>query len=153
MLNQNDPAPSFELKNGERKTISLSDYIGKKIVIYFYPKDETPGCTIEAIDFSKLNEEFAKQNAIVFGISKDSCESHALFSKKQNLSVILLSDPESEVQKKYGVWKPIKFMGREFLGTKRTTFLINENGKIIKIWDSVNPVGHAKAVLEEVKKL
>lgn len=151
MLNQS--APDFELMDSAGNLVRLSNYLGKKIVIYFYPKDETPGCTIEAIDFSKLNEEFAKQNAIVFGISKDSCESHALFSKKQNLSVILLSDPESEVQKKYGVWKPIKFMGREFLGTKRTTFLINENGKIIKIWDSVNPVGHAKAVLEEVKKL
>ena len=151
MLNQS--APDFELMDSAGNLVRLSNYLGKKIVIYFYPKDETPGCTIEAIDFSKLNEEFAKQNAIVFGISKDSCESHALFSKKQNLSVILLSDPESEVQKKYGVWKPIKFMGREFLGTKRTTFLINENGKIIKNWDSVNPVGHAKAVLEEVKKL
>ncbi len=146
-------APDFCLKDQDEKDVCLKDFKGKFVVLYFYPKDNTPGCTIEAIDFSKLKQDFSEVNAIVLGISKDSCLSHQKFRKLQNLTVNLLSDPDVVLQKKYGVWKPKKFMGKEFLGTKRTTFLIDTKGKLVQIWSNVSVNGHAEDVLSTIKKL
>ncbi|MBT5017022.1 thioredoxin-dependent thiol peroxidase [Candidatus Peregrinibacteria bacterium] len=152
MLKLNQKAPYFTLKNSNEFNIKLSDFIGKWVVLYFYPKDNTPGCTLEALAFTQLKQDFALQNAVILGISKDSCASHQKFTEKQNLGIELLSDPDSEVQKKYGAWRPKKFMGREFMGTVRSTVLINPKGKIIKTWDNVKAKGHAEIVLEELKK-
>ncbi|RJQ20239.1 thioredoxin-dependent thiol peroxidase [Candidatus Woesearchaeota archaeon] len=145
-------APDFTLKDADEQEHTLSDYKDKIVVIYFYPKDNTPGCTLEAIDFSKLKKEFEKYNAVILGISKDNCASHQKFIDKQKLTITLLSDPDHKVMDAYGVWKPLKFMGREYLGTQRSTFLI-KNGHIIKEWPKVTVKGHAQEVLEEVKKL
>ena len=143
-------APDFTLLDAQGKKISLKDFRGKKVVLYFYPRDNTPGCTIEAMDFTKLKGEFAKKNAMVIGISKDSCESHQRFIDKKSLDVILLSDEDHSVQERYDVWKPKKFMGKEFMGTVRSTFLIDEKGEIIKEWRKVSVMNHAKTVLESL---
>ena len=152
MIEINDKAPRFTLKNSDGFNIRLQNFIGKWVVLYFYPKDNTPGCTLEALAFTALKKDFDDQNAVVLGISKDSCASHQKFTEKKNLTVELLSDPDSEVQKLYGVWRPKKMMGREFLGTVRSTFLISPDGRIAKIWDNVKAKGHAEQVLEELKK-
>ena len=150
MLKTDQKAPDFTLLSGAEQATKLSDFIGKWVVLYFYPKDNTPGCTLEALAFTGLKKDFAAKNAVVFGISKDSCASHQKFIAKQDLTVELLSDPDSEVQKLYGVWRPKKFMGREFLGTVRSTFLIDPQGKISKIWDNVKAKGHAEEVLKSI---
>lgn len=146
-------APQFTLANAEQTPVSLSQFKGSWVVLYFYPKDNTPGCTIEALDFTALSAEFTKLNASIIGISKDSCASHQKFIEKKKLSINLLSDPQSEVQKLYHVWRLKKFMGREFLGTIRSTFLISPNQKIAHIWDNISAKNHAQDVLETLKKL
>lgn len=146
-------APSFTLKDANEKKISLKDFSGKWVVLYFYPKDNTLGCTLEAMDFSTMLDDFRNLNAVVIGISKDSCDSHKKFIEKKDLTIRLLSDPDNKVQEDYGVWRPKKFMGREFLGTVRTTFLIDPNGKIAKTWNNVRAKGHAEEVLGELKGL
>ncbi|MFN7990717.1 MAG: thioredoxin-dependent thiol peroxidase [Candidatus Micrarchaeia archaeon] len=153
MAKEGDTAQDFTLPDGDGRKVTLRSFRGKKAVVYFYPKDDTPGCTTEAIGFTKLAGEFEKAGAVVLGISKDSCASHARFSKKYGLTVILLSDEDASVQKMYGVWRPKVFMGKEFLGTARVTFLLDESGIIMKVWDPVKPEGHAEAVLEEIKKM
>lgn len=153
MLKEDQKAPDFTLPDTNENPVKLSDYKGKWIVLYFYPRDNTPGCTIEAIDFSAHKNEFEKLNTIVFGVSKDSCASHQKFTEKKDLTINLLSDEDSRIQKLYDVWKPKKMMGREFLGTVRTTFLINPDGNIKKIWNKVKSKGHAEAVLEYLKSL
>ena len=135
------------------KKLCLKDYKGKNIVLYFYPKDNTPGCSLEAMMFTKFKLEFEKNKTTILGVSKDSCDSHRKFIEKKNLNLTLISDIDKEIQKKYGVWRIKKFMGKEFVGTIRTTFLIDSNGKIKKIWDKVKVQGHAEQVLDEVKKL
>src|SRR5271157_3609554 len=145
-------AADFSLPDSNGNTVSLFEFRGNIVVLYFYPKDDTPGCTIEAVDFTKLRPEFEKIGAIILGVSSDSCESHIRFTKKRKLGIILLSDEDAEVQKKYGVWRKKNYMGKEFDGTARVTFLIGKDGKVTKIWDPVVPLGHAKAVLEEAKK-
>lgn len=152
MVSEGEMAPAFELPDGDGKKVSLGSLKGKKVVVYFYPKDDTPGCTTEAIGFTKKAAEFESAGAVVLGISKDSCESHARFSKKHSLAVRLLSDEDASVQKLYGVWRPKKFMGREFLGTARVTFLLDGEGKVVKVWDPVKPEGHAEEVLGEIKR-
>ncbi len=147
-----DKAPEFTLLDADGRKVSLKDFRGKYVVVYFYPQDETTGCTIEALEFTKMEPDFTASGVKVLGISKDSCESHAKFAKHRKLSVTLLSDPDKAALNLYGVWKPVKFMGREFLGTARTTFLVNPSGKIVKVWEKVNPLGHARAVLDEAKK-
>ncbi len=146
-------APDFCLLNQSEEKVCLKNFRGKWVVLYFYPKDNTPGCTIEALDFTKLKPEFESLNAVVLGVSKDSCQSHQKFISGKKLTIILLSDLETEVQKKYGVWRPKKFMGKEFLGTIRSTFLIDPEGKIARVWDGMKALGHAQAVLKELFQL
>lgn len=153
MVKIGDIAPDFSLRDINEKEYSLKDFDSKNILLYFYPKDNTPGCTIEAIDFSNYKKEFENLNTVIIGVSKDSIESHKKFIDSKNLKIILLSDPSSAIQKKYGVWRPKKFMGKEFLGTVRSTFLINKSKKIIQIWDNVSAKGHALEVLDYLKKL
>ncbi|HTY75886.1 MAG TPA: peroxiredoxin, partial [Candidatus Nanoarchaeia archaeon] len=125
---------------------------GKKIVLYFYPKDGTPGCTTEALEFRDVAEQFAKEGAVILGISKDSVESHRKLKEKHQLQFTLLSDPESKVLSEYGVWKEKVLYGRKFMGTERTTFLIDEKGIIRKIYTKVKPEGHAQTCLLDLTK-
>lgn len=151
-LNVGDEAPLFCLKNGEDDDVCLKDFIGKKVVLYFYPKDNTPGCTIEACEFSANFDEFSAQNAVIIGVSPDSVKSHANFAAKQSLKHILLSDSDHEVSKLYGVWQVKKNYGREYLGVVRSTFVIDENGKICKIYKNVRAKDHATKVLADLAK-
>ena len=153
MLKNNIKAPNFELLSTSKKNYSLKDSIGKYVVIYFYPKDDTPGCTIETNDFNKLLTKFKKLECEIYGISKDSLKSHDKFRDKYKIKFDLLADEEIKVLKKYKVWAKKKFMGREFMGILRTTFLIDKKGKIIKIWENVKVKDHAKDVLETLKNL
>lgn len=145
-------APQFTLLNSEQSAISLSEFKDSWVVLYFYPKNNTPGCTVEALDFTALMPEFAALKATIIGISKDSCASHKKFIENKNLTINLLSDPEAVVQKLYSVWRLKKFMGKEFLGTIRSTFLISPDQKITHIWDNISAKDHAKNVLETLKK-
>jgi len=153
MLKINTKAPNFKLPSTSKDDYLLKNSIGKYIVIYFYPKDDTPGCTIETNDFNKLLSKFKKLECEVYGISKDNLKSHDKFRDKYKIKFDLLADEELKVLKKYKVWGKKKFMGREFMGVLRTTFLIDKKGKIIKIWDNVKVKDHAKEVLEFLKNL
>jgi peroxiredoxin Q/BCP len=152
-LKINTKAPNFKLPSTSKDNYLLKDSIGKYVVIYFYPKDDTPGCTIETNDFNKLLSKFKKLECEVYGISKDNLKSHDKFRDKYKIKFDLLADEELTVLKKYKVWGKKKFMGREFMGVLRTTFLIDKKGKIIKIWDNVKVKDHAKEVLETLKNL
>ena len=152
-LKNGDKAPDFCLPNQDEKDICLKEHQGKNVILYFYPKDNTPGCSIEAMAFTRYKEEFEKLNTTVLGVSKDSCESHKKFIEKKQLNLTLIADTEKEIHEKYGVWRMKKFMGKEFLGTIRTTFLIDSTGKINKIWDNVKVKGHVEEVLDQVKNL
>ena len=149
----NSKAPIFKLPSTSKKDYSLKDSIGKYVVIYFYPKDDTPGCTIETNDFNKLLPKFKKLNCEVLGVSKDSLKSHEKFREKYKIKFNLLADEEIKVLKKYKVWGKKKFMGREFMGIIRTTYLIDKKGKIIKVWDNVKVKDHAKEVLETLQNI
>jgi len=153
MLKTNTKAPTFNLDSTNEKIYSLKDSMGKYVVLYFYPKDDTPGCTIETNDFNILLHKFKKLNCDVFGISKDDLKSHHKFKEKYKIKFDLLSDVKLNILKKYKVWTKKKFMGREFMGIVRTTFLIDPNGKIIKIWDNVKVKDHAKEVLDTLKSI
>ena len=133
------------------KEVSLSDYRGKKVVLYFYPKDGTPGCTKEAIEFRDIAKEFEKQNGVILGVSKDSVQSHRKFKRKHDLPFTLLSDPEGKVLDLYGVWKKKSLYGRTFMGTERTTFLIDQKGILTKIYRRVKVKGHAQSCLLDLK--
>ena len=152
-LKINTKAPNFKLPSTSKDNYSLKESIGKYVVIYFYPKDDTPGCTIETNDFNKLLSKFKKLECEVYGISKDNLKSHDKFRDKYKIKFDLLADEELTVLKKYKVWGKKKFMGREFMGILRTTILIDKKGKIIKIWDNVKLKDHAKDVLETIKNL
>ena len=147
MIKENLKAPTFIIPSTNKKKYSLKDSLGKYVIIYFYPKDDTPGCTIETNDFNKLLSKFKKLNCDIFGISKDNLKSHDKFRNKYKIKFNLLSDEDLKVLKKYKVWGKKKFMGREFMGILRTTFLIDPKGKIIKIWKDVKVNDHAKDVL------
>ena len=153
MLRINSKAPLLKLNSTDGKIYSLKHSLGKYIVLYFYPKDDTPGCTIETNDFNKLLLKFKKLNCDVFGISKDDLKSHHKFKEKYKIKFDLLSDVELNILKKYKVWAKKKFMGREFMGIVRTTFLIDPKGKIVKIWDNVKVKDHAKEVLDTLKNI
>ncbi|EGK8127315.1 thioredoxin-dependent thiol peroxidase [Campylobacter lari] len=143
-------APVFELLNQDGVKISLSDFLGKKIILYFYPKDNTPGCTTQACEFSQSYEDFLEQNAVIIGISPDSVKSHENFIKKYDLKHTLLSDSEKEICKLYGAWGLKKNYGKEYEGLIRSTFVIDENGKILKIYKNVKAKDHAFKVLKEL---
>ena len=151
MLKINSQAPNFKLLSTSKEIYSLKDSLGKYVVIYFYPKDDTPGCTIETNDFNKLLSKFEKLECEIYGISKDNIKSHDKFRDKYKIKFNLLADEEIKILKKYKVWGKKKFMGREFIGINRTTFLIDKKGKIIKIWENVKVKDHAKEVLETLK--
>ena len=153
MIKKNTKAPEFTLPSTNGENQKLKDLLGKYVVIYFYPKDDTPGCTIETNDFNKLLPKFKKLNCEIFGISKDTIKSHDKFREKFKIKFDLLSDEEIKVLKKYKVWGKKKFMGREFMGIIRSTILIDKKGKIIKVWDNVKVKDHAKEVLETLKSL
>ncbi len=146
-------ASNFTLPSTNQTIFSLKDTLGKYVVLYFYPKDDTPGCTIETNDFNKLLSKFKKLDCEIYGISKDNIKSHHKFRDKYKIKFDLLADEELKVLKKYKVWGKKKFMGREFMGTNRTTFLIDKKGKIIKIWENVKVKDHAKEVLETLKDI
>ena len=147
------PAPDFTLPRNGEGTVTLSKLQGKAVILYFYPKDDTSGCTVEAIDFSALGGEFEAANAVVIGISPDSVKSHDKFAAKHSLSVMLASDEERKVLEAYGVWKEKSMYGKKYMGVERTTVLIDPDGKIAEIWNKVKVAGHAQAVLEAAKKL
>lgn len=146
-------APDFTLPRNGEGTVTLSKLQGKVVILYFYPKDDTSGCTAEAIDFSALGGEFEAANAVVIGISPDSVKSHDKFAAKHALSVMLAADEEKKVVEAYGVWKEKSMYGKKYMGVERTTFLIAPDGKIAEVWNKVKVAGHAQAVLEAVKKL
>lgn len=148
-LKVGDPAPDFCLPNKDNKNVCLKDFKGKYVIVYFYPKDNTPGCTTEAIGFTGILPELQKLNSEVIGISPDSPESHAKFIKKKNLKVTLLSDPDKEVIKSFGKWGKISFRGKEYISVKRSTFIVDPDGKIAHIWPKVSVRGHP----EEVQKI
>ncbi|EAK1249404.1 MULTISPECIES: thioredoxin-dependent thiol peroxidase [Campylobacter] len=149
-LQIDDKAPVFELLNQDGVKISLSDFLGKKIILYFYPKDNTPGCTTQACEFSQSYEDFLEQNTVIIGISPDSVKSHENFIKKYDLKHTLLSDSEKEICKLYGAWGLKKNYGKEYEGLIRSTFVIDENGKISKIYKNVKAKDHAFKVLKEL---
>lgn len=153
LLSSGDKAPDFILPSTAEKEISLSALKGSKLVIYFYPKDDTTGCTAEAIDFSNLKSDFEKESTVVIGISPDSIVSHTKFLQKYNLSITLLSDESKKILQAYDVWKEKNMFGKKYMGIVRTTFLIDEQGIISKIWRPVKLKNHAKSVLNAVKSL
>lgn len=151
-LTEGAKAPDFELQ-GQDGPIRLADYAGKPLVLYFYPKDDTSGCTREALDFTALADDFQKASAAVLGVSKDSVKSHAKFVEKHGLTVPLGSDPEGAVVERYGAWIEKSMYGRKYMGIDRSTFLIDGQGVIRRIWRKVKVPGHAEAVLKAVKEL
>jgi thioredoxin-dependent peroxiredoxin len=146
-------APTFTLPNQDNNNVTLDQFSGKYVVLYFYPKDNTPGCTIEAIDFSKNKDEFTKLNTVILGVSADSVQSHCKFIQKRDLTITLLSDQDKETLKAYGAWGKKEFMGKEYDGVIRSTVLINKEGNIAHIWSPVSVKGHVEAVLDKIKEL
>ena len=147
------PAPAFTLPNQDGKQVSLKDLKGKWVVLYFYPKDDTPGCTVEGIEFTAKAKEFKKRNTVVYGISGDSAEKHCTFIKKHKLGIPLLTDPDKKMMEQYEAFKEKKLYGRTFLGIIRSTVLLDPDGKVVWHWKSVKAKGHADAVLAKLDEL
>ena len=147
-LQEGDKAPAFSLPANGGKTVALSDFKGRKLVVYFYPKDNTPGCTTEAIDFTAALADFGKAGTDIVGVSADSVKKHENFIAKHDLGITLLADEEQKMLNDYGVWVEKSMYGRKFMGIERATFLIDENGKIARIWRKVKVKGHVEAVLQ-----
>ncbi|WP_262695310.1 thioredoxin-dependent thiol peroxidase [Kordiimonas aquimaris] len=152
-LSIGDKAPDFELLGNGGDNIQLSKFKGKNIVLYFYPKDDTPGCTTEAKDFTSLNADFTAANTVVIGMSKDTAAKHDKFIAKHDLSVLLASDEDGSVLEQYGVWVEKKMYGRTYMGIQRATFLIDKDGIVQGIWPKVKVKGHAEDVLSKAKEL
>lgn len=149
-LSVGSKAPAFSLPDSDGKNHSLKSYQGKKVVLFFYPKDATPGCTQEACDFRDNLARVSAKGAMVFGVSADTVESHRKFASKQSLNFPLLADPEKKVLQAYGVWKEKSLYGRKFMGIERTTVLIDMDGKVAKVWSKVKVNGHVSEVLAEL---
>ncbi|WP_373541269.1 thioredoxin-dependent thiol peroxidase [Chamaesiphon sp.] len=150
-MNIGQPAPRFTAPDREGKQIGIDDFADRWLVLYFYPKDNTPGCTTQAIEFTSNLAQFQDLNTQIVGISPDSIASHGKFIDKQKLGITLLSDPEHQIAEDYGVWQLKKFMGKEYMGIVRSTFLIDPSGKIAYIWSPVKVKNHVDTVLAQVK--
>ena len=153
MISEGDAVPKFAVNDANGNKVKSSDFKGKKYAIYFYPKDFTPGCTTEADEFSKDYKEFKKEDVEIIGVSPDSVESHKKFCDKMEIKYPLLADVDKEISNLFGVWGKKKFMGREYMGVMRSTFLVNEKGKIFKVYPKVKPAGHSKEVLQDFLNL
>tara|TARA_Y100000768_G_scaffold17500_2_gene12136 strand:- start:11378 stop:11851 length:474 start_codon:yes stop_codon:yes gene_type:complete len=149
----NNKAPVFKGECTGDKIISLSDLKGKNVVLYFYPKDSTPGCTTEGRDFRDLKAQFTRANTLIFGLSRESIKSHENFKKKEKFNFDLISDPDEKICKQYDVIKEKSMYGKKYMGIERSTFLIDANGKLVDEWRKVKVTGHAEEVLEAAKKL
>lgn len=147
MLQAGDDAPDFTLETGDGQAVHLGDLRGHPVILYFYPRDDTPGCTVEACSFRDMTPEFEKRGALVYGVSADSAKSHVKFTQKYGLNFPLLADTDHAVSEAYGSWGRKKFMGREYDGIFRNTFLIGADGKVARVWEKVTPAGHAEEVL------
>ncbi len=152
-LKEGDTAPDFELETDTDGIIRLSDFRGRKVVVYFYPKDNTSGCTQEARDFSDLLDEFARSDTVVIGISPDTVRKHANFRARHDLRVMLAADPERQAIEAYGVWKEKSMYGRKYMGVERSTFLVDRDGRIARAWRKVRVKGHAEEVLQAARAL
>ncbi len=153
MLKVGDRAPEFDLLDQNGKDHKLSDYLGKWVLIYFYPKDDTPGCTKEACAIRDTFPSFGKSKTVVFGVSADSVKSHKKFAEKYKLPFTLLSDESKEMIEKYGVWSKKKFMGRVYMGILRTSYLIDPKGKVAKVYENVRPEKHSEDVINDLKNI
>ena len=153
MVEEGKIAPDFSLPNADGELIKLSSFKGKNIVLYFYPKDNTPGCTKQACDFRDSIQNYDAVNAVVIGISPDDEASHRKFRDKFDLPFLLLADPDRKAIEAYGVWKEKNMYGKKYMGIQRSTFLISEEAKVLKSWPKVKVPNHASEVLEELKKL
>jgi peroxiredoxin Q/BCP len=151
-LKENMQAPEFSLAISPDKNVRLSDFKGKNLVLYFYPKDDTPGCTTEAKDFSQNYKKLQSLNCEVLGVSKDDLKKHEKFKEKCDLSIPLASDIDGKASDAYGVWKQKSFLGKKYMGIERSTFLIDANGKIAKIWRNVKVNGHVEDILKNLAK-
>jgi peroxiredoxin Q/BCP len=151
MIEEGSPAPDFELTSDSGETVKLSSLRGKPVVLYFYPKDDTPGCTTQACGIRDAYGEFERAGAVVLGVSPDDEKSHVKFRKKHQLPFTLLADTEHEVAERYGVWGEKKFMGRTYMGVKRWTFVIAEDGTVKKVFPDVKPAEHADNVLSALR--
>ena len=149
---EGDAAPAFTAPRDGEGTVSLADFAGRSVVLYFYPRDDTPGCTTEALEFTALADEFADAGAVVVGVSRDSVKKHDRFRDKHALGVILVSDDATSIAEDYGVWAEKKMYGKVFMGIDRTTFLIDPTGTVRRIWRKVKPGGHAAEVLGAIDK-
>lgn len=143
---------NIEVLNEKEEKVTLKEFLGKYLVLYFYPKDDTPGCTTEACELRDFNKDIVKLGATIVGISKDKIKSHLKFKEKHNLPFPLLSDESTQLQQAFGIWAEKKFMGRTYMGTLRTTYLIDPEGKVVHIWENVSPKGHGQEVFERVKQ-
>ena len=152
-LKKGNKAPAFTAENQDGKTMKPGDFAGKWLVLYFYPKDNTSGCTVEAIDFTAMVPKFSKKNAVIVGVSPDSVKSHVGFCAKHDLKLMLLSDPDHKMLEKYGVWQEKSMYGRKYMGVVRTTVLVDPEGKIAEIWEKVKVKGHAEEVFEKLTEL
>lgn len=152
-LSVGSPAPDFELPSDSGETLRLSDFLGKPVVLFFYPKDDTPGCTKEAIGFTEALPDFQSAGAAVIGASKDPVAKHVKFVTKHELGIPLVSDAESDLCERYGVWVEKNMYGRKYMGIERSTYLIGADGTIQQIWRKVKVAGHVDAVLDAVKSL
>lgn len=152
-LAEGETAPTFTAARDGGESVSLGDFAGKTVVLYFYPKDDTPGCTKEAIEFSGLLAEFEAQNAVIVGVSRDTVKKHENFRNKHDLKVVLISDVGGEITEDYGVWVEKSMYGRKYMGIERSTFLIDRKGKIAQIWHKVKVSNHAADVLQAVEAL
>ena len=152
-LKQGDTAPDFTLQTNGGGDVTLSGHKGHPVIVYFYPKDNTPGCTTEALDFTALSQDFSEVNARIIGISPDSVKKHDNFIAKYDLSILLAADVEKTVCEAYGVWVEKKMYGKSYMGVERSTFLIDKDGKLARIWNKVKVKGHAAEVLEATRAI